>query len=258
MKLKIVPYKRFSDSAFALRDALRSIEVPCQIVHRDSPTYWMKSSHQILNWGTNIKPTWGRNWGVINDYDYVNQATNKLISFQVFRANNILTPPWTTNRDEAYQWIRDGFSIVCRTVLNGTNGHGIVLADTIEQMVDAPLFVQYKKKKKEFRIHVFNGKVIDVQQKRKRHDADVNAKIRNLTNGWVFCREDVICPEGADDLAQRAVSSLGLQFGAVDIIYNEKEKSSYVLEVNTAPGLEGTTLQSYALAIKEWFNEIKS
>ena len=48
-----------------------------------------------------------------------------------------------------------------------------------------------------------------------------------------------------------AIKALGLDFGAVDIIYNEAEDQHYVLEVNTAPGLEGTTLQKYTEAILE-------
>jgi D-alanine-D-alanine ligase-like ATP-grasp enzyme len=36
-----------------------------------------------------------------------------------------------------------------------------------------------------------------------------------------------------------------LDFGAVDVIWNEKEDKYYVLEVNTACGLEGTTLDKY-------------
>ena len=35
----------------------------------------------------------------------------------------------------------------------------------------------------------------------------------------------------------------------VDIIYNAKEDKCYCLEVNTAPGIEGTTCVSYATAI---------
>jgi glutathione synthase/RimK-type ligase-like ATP-grasp enzyme len=39
--------------------------------------------------------------------------------------------------------------------------------------------------------------------------------------------------------------ALGLDFGAVDIIQDDGG-NFYVLEVNTAPGLEGQTIKSYA------------
>jgi hypothetical protein len=38
---------------------------------------------------------------------------------------------------------------------------------------------------------------------------------------------------------------LELDFGAVDLIWNENQNVVYVLEVNTAPGMEGTTLENY-------------
>jgi D-alanine-D-alanine ligase-like ATP-grasp enzyme len=53
------------------------------------------------------------------------------------------------------------------------------------------------------------------------------------------------------DIAIGSVNILGLNFGAVDVIYNEKENKYYVLEVNTAPGLSGTTLEKYVDAIIE-------
>ncbi len=260
-QLKIVPYKRFSDSATRLRDALRAEGVACKIVQRNSPTYRSKSDHILLNWGCTDRPIWPRYTGRIdiwiNYASSVEIAANKLLAFQKLKEAEVSTPDWTVNKDEAIQWVTNGEVVVCRTILNGSGGAGIILAATSEELaeVNAPLYVKYKKKRHEYRIHVFNGKVIDVQQKRKRKDVEVNSKIRNLANGWVFCRENIMLPEGAKDLAIRAVSSLGLTFGAVDIIENEKEKSCSVLEVNTAPGLEGSTVQSYALAIKEWLDE---
>ena len=258
-QLKIVPYKRFSDSATRLRDALRAEGVACKIVQRDSPTYRSRVNHIYLNWGCTNHPQWWypENVTVLNSPNATRISTNKLFAFEKLKEAEVSTPDWTVDRDEAFQWVRDGHSVVCRTILNGSGGAGIILAASSEELaeVNAPLYVKYKKKKHEYRIHVFNEKVTDVQQKRKRKDVEVNSKIRNLANGWVFCREGVTLPEGANDLAIRAVSSLGLTFGAVDIIENEKEKSCYVLEVNTAPGLEGSTVQSYALAIKEWLDE---
>jgi glutathione synthase/RimK-type ligase-like ATP-grasp enzyme len=53
------------------------------------------------------------------------------------------------------------------------------------------------------------------------------------------------------EAAIRTVEILGLDFGAVDIIWNKKQDRYYVLEVNTAPGLEGETVVRYANAFKE-------
>jgi D-alanine-D-alanine ligase-like ATP-grasp enzyme len=127
-----------------------------------------------------------------------------------------------------------------------------------EDLVDAPLYVMYRKKKREYRVHVAFGRVIDVQQKRKRtnYDGTVDYAVRNHHTGWVYCREDVVDSTPRDNLAIRAVDALGLDFGAVDIIYNEHLDAFYLLEVNTAPGLEGTTVEKYNAAFAARISEM--
>ena len=167
-------------------------------------------------------------------------------------------PEFTTDRNIAYDWLRkDGVAVVVRTKLNGHSGDGIVLvSDKDSEIPAAPLYVKYIKKEKEFRVHVAFGEVIDVQEKRKRKDLPedfaTNYQVRNHQTGWVYCREDIQEPTGLRDMAIRAVLELGLDFGAVDLIYNVKRNEVYVLECNTAPGLEGSTVDRYAEAfVKE-------
>ena len=47
-----------------------------------------------------------------------------------------------------------------------------------------------------------------------------------------------------------AFAASELDFGAVDIIFNERENKAYVLEINSAPGLEGSTIQDYATMLQ--------
>ena len=188
----------------------------------------------------------------------VSKATNKLITFQEFqRAEFDHIPPWTVEKSIATEWIRDGRSVVCRRILNGHSGRGITLADSVEQLVDAPLYTQYIKKLKEFRIHVAFKTVLDIQEKRRRSEigAEADNRIRNHHTGWVYCREEIVEPDGIRNVALDAIAALGLDFGAVDIIWNQKQNRCYVLEVNTACGLEGTTLVNYVNLIKEKANE---
>ncbi|WP_212636674.1 hypothetical protein, partial [Salmonella enterica] len=88
------------------------------------------------------------------------------------------------------------------------------------QYPHAPLYVEYIPKKAEYRYHVFNGQVIDVQQKKKKRgfESERDTRVRNVHNGYVYCRGDITPPSGAADLAVRAVQALGYQYGAVDII----------------------------------------
>lgn len=166
------------------------------------------------------------------------------------------TPKFTANWEVAEGWIDEGYVVVCRTILNGNSGEGIVLAETVDELVEAPLYVRYVPKKQEYRVHVFRDGVVDVQRKARRKDVaddQVNWKIRNHDNGFIFARGEDLGEVPEDVLTQsiNAVKACGLDFGAVDVIFNEKEQSAYVLEVNTAPGLSGATLDVYVERFKE-------
>jgi glutathione synthase/RimK-type ligase-like ATP-grasp enzyme len=179
----------------------------------------------------------------------VAEASNKLTCFNLLEAAAVRTPEWTTNQEVAQAWLDDGDEVVIRTVLNGHSGRGIVLASE-EGMCRAPLYTKYVKKKHEYRVHVVGDRVVDIQQKRKSTAVeDVNYKIRSHDNGFVFCRENI---DDNPDVCAQAVAALqatSLDFGAVDVIWNEKRREAYVLEINTAPGMEGATVNNYAEAL---------
>ncbi len=116
-------------------------------------------------------------------------------------------------------------------------------------------------------MHVLNGRVVDVQRKARNsevQDDDVNWQVRNHQNGFIFMREGVTpesVPEQVIQESLKAVPALGLDFGAVDVIWNQNHDKAYVLEVNASPGMTGTTLELYCDAftavardeqIKDW------
>lgn len=224
--------------------------------------YEAKPWHVVVNWGNSIGlPSLGNVSRVVNLPTAVKVAGNKLSTFQALKdKDGISIPEFTVDIDVARGWTRDGIGCVCRTVLSGHSGNGIVLAHNEAEVVRAPLYVKYIKKQDEYRVHVAFGEVIDVQQKRKRSSVEggsgeTNYQIRNHQTGWVYCRENVTRPEGLEQLATKVVAELGLDFGAVDIIYNAKKNQCYCLEVNTAPGLEGTTVTKYTEAFTKQFKE---
>lgn len=230
-----------SDSARSLHEKLRNVAgVP---VHKTHNINDVRDGDLVLFWGNKDSP-----------------AANKLRFFKAAsRYEDINIPEFTTDKEAAKLWCRDGHEVFARQRLTGHSGEGIVTClDKQEAFPDAPLYVKYKKKTSEFRAHVFNGKVIDIVQKKKRADwENYNNQIRNLAGGWVYCRADITIPH-KNDLIQQAILACtvsNLDFGAVDLIYNAKEKKHYVLEVNTAPGLEGQTVDIYADAIKLYMDE---
>jgi hypothetical protein len=139
--------------------------------------------------------------------------------------------------------------VVARKLTNSSEGKGIeIFSKDDPNPPRAPLYTEYIPKKKEFRVHVWNKEVFLVQEKRKKKsfENDRNTQVRNTANGYVFCRDGITEPDDLRPLAVAAVSSLGRSYGAVDIIWNEKQNKSFVLEVNSRPGMQGTTVELYA------------
>ena len=179
------------------------------------------------------------------------KTLNKIEQFNNFANSGISSPRFATNSEDARRL--GAKTLFARTLVNSTNGRGIIeFGGDDEQYPRAPLYTEYIQKKAEYRVHVFNGEVIDVQQKKKRRgvdEEDRNTRVRNMANGYVYTREGITPPAGLGDLAIAAVRAVGYQYGAVDIIFNEKRNQCYVLEVNSRPGLMGTTVERYADAL---------
>jgi glutathione synthase/RimK-type ligase-like ATP-grasp enzyme len=205
---------------------------------------FLKRTRILINWG-NSEPYPYKNCRVINNPEAVALASNKIRTFNYWSNAGVSCPEWTTSFDQAESWVNDGATVFCRTRVQAHSGDGIVIATNPDELVSSGLYTKYIKKKKEFRVHVFNKEIIDIQEKRRSMGSSAGFLIRNHANGFVFCRDNIIEPTDLRDVAIQAVTSLGLDFGAVDVIYNEHYDKCYALEVNTAPGLEGTTLQSY-------------
>ena len=174
----------------------------------------------------------------------------KIEQYEWFKEQNLGALTFSTNAQTAKEWAAAGIPVVCRTLTHASEGKGIVIAESPEQVVMAPVYTQYKKKKKEFRVHVFKDKVVHVLEKRRKTGIEIKeSKIRNTANGYVFCSENVEEPEGLRELALKASKVTQSDFKGVDIGYNEKKKELFVIEVNSAPGIEGTNVQRYVEVI---------
>lgn len=258
MRIRVVPYKQGSRSAKALADALGA-----KVLKLEGSKFIPKLGDVIINWGNGNPPANTCNvhgdFTGLNDPNDLRRVTNKLDFFKLMADNGLqdIIPEYWTNKEE----IPDNdelYPIFCRTILNGHSGAGIVSAASRDGLVDCKLYVRYVKKQDEYRIHLGklpNGEtsIISQQRKAKRGDAeDVNWQIRNHHNGFVFVRQDVNPPACVVEAAKHSFEATGLDFGAVDVIYNAKQDRAYVLEINTAPGLEGQTVTDYATFFKEF------
>lgn len=188
-------------------------------------------------------------------YSYGN-LIDKCNQYRWFTNNSIPCPEFTFDRELARDWCANGSVVFCRTLTRASEGRGIVVAETVDQLVNAPVYTKYKKKKREFRVHIFKNKVVQIVEKRKRSGwtSDRDTRIRNTANGYVFCRTVDNIPAGLNELALRASKVTASDFKGVDIGYNERNNELFVIEVNSAPGVEGSNVNDYVNSILEYYN----
>jgi hypothetical protein len=246
-RFRVIPYRNGSRSATALSRALDG-----RLLRLQGSTFRPRPDDVIINWGNTNLPTIQEKGCFLNKPEEIRFASNKLSFFDHLTEQGCadILPKWSRTCDAIPD---EDFPVVCRTVLAGHSGEGIVIANNRAELVPAPLYTKYIKKQSEFRIHL--GKrynpvthTIAIQQKRRSRDVPddaVNWQVRNHDNGFIYARDNVNCPALVFNAACRAFEASNLDFGAVDVIYNERENRAYVLEINTAPGLEGQTLTDY-------------
>lgn len=215
----------------------------------------------VINWGVSNALMTPQN--CLNYPPNISIAANKRLFFRAFSTKEETygrLPAFTELPADAKDWVRQGKLVVAREKLTGHSGEGIVLyggdPDTVRP---ALLYVEYIKKAAEYRVHLFqkDGEITDffIQRKARNREVEVpNWKIRNRNGGFIYANDPSNVGDVPEDVivqAEKLFLGTGLDFGAVDVIWNKKQKKAYVLEVNTAPGLQGRTLEFYTNALKK-------
>lgn len=250
----LYPYKTGSVSAGLLAQALNIKKIKLE-----NSSFKGSSKKLIINWGASSMSEEAEKCKVLNNSAAVKLAANKLDFFN-YVSGKVNVPEYTTDKNVALNWLENGKMVFARTTLTGHSGKGIYVLETPQDWEEfnhsaTRIYVKYVPKKDEYRIHIVNGEIIDVRRKSLKAGypkGKANWKIRSHQNGFIFAKEGFEVQDEVLLEAKKAVFACGLNFGAVDVIWNEFYKVAYVLEINTAPGLEGSTVDNYAKA----FNKI--
>jgi len=247
--LVVVPYKKASAGSKAIAKGLK--------VERINHPELIRGGHHVINWG-NTKwrsPVAAR---IYNKPENLANAVNKLKAFRILEEARVPIPAYTTDKHQAEEWLRQkGTIVVCRRLLSASGGKGIVIAKNRVDIVDSPLYTRYVKKKREYRVHVFQGRIIGYKRKIKHRGVETSSDyVRSHSNGYRYIIDPEHPPsQSVLDAAVAACGALRLDFGGVDVMWVKKGDKSYVLEVNCAPGLTDMTGQWYIDAFKRKYRE---
>jgi glutathione synthase/RimK-type ligase-like ATP-grasp enzyme len=179
--------------------------------------------------------------GQINPAPAVRLASNKRRALYVLREAGVPTPKlYSLNHDVE-------FPCVARPDKHRA-GQDFYLCNNVVEVMTAKFlgcthFMEFIEGGREFRVHVAFGKSIKLAEK-----IGGDPIIKNFSYGSRFMYPDFNHKKTLRNVAKQAVAVLGLDFGAVDVIY--KDGNYYVLEVNCAPSLSSDSdiLERYVRA----------
>jgi hypothetical protein len=245
-KFFIYPYSQLSAGSILLAEELDGKRVKLNNSH-----YSYKPGTVLINWGNGNCPY----VQALNPASAINNVIDKKKFFKTLEGTG-LTPPCAYTKVAAANL---SYPVVCRTLTEGHDGQGIVIAETAAQLVDANLYTSYIDKTSEYRIHVgrkTNGEVVIIaRQKKYKTDAfEGDARIWTGSETKFQWIETAVVP--VITVAKEAFAKFPeLTFGAFDIVYNNSTEKAYVLEINSAPMLNSDTVKAYADFFRTFLTE---
>jgi len=237
-------------------------DLGCECVSKSQPPAHgnINERRLIFNYGRASWPKWFRKdrhtW--LNQPKFRANAADKIKCFNVLGDEGVPVIPMTTDKDEALAWMEAGHSIYARATAHGKKGQGITVVRAGEALPESVFYTRARPERDEYRVNVFGGKIIDCTMKKRigaakmkaRGIDQVNMEIRNLKGGWIYARQDINPSAQTKMIALLAIKACGLNHGGVDV-FQYPNGDAEICEVNTAPGMRGTTRKNYQAAIEE-------
>lgn len=186
---------------------------------------------------------------------------NRLQHLETMRDGEVPLPPFGTYPGEFMDAEGD---ILARDFAHGrqnSHGRGITIYSYNNVLPGHDMYMALMPKDRQFRVHVMltgeetqNTRTRELVPSGPNPEQQRSVPVWNLATGFTYRVVQGERPKGVIPAAVRAVRALGLDFGAVDVIWSEEYGAS-VLEVNSAPGLGEATLEWYAEQFSARFQE---
>jgi len=234
----------------------KHLDIPCYSPKFGRPPVQPKVLFNWGYWGCKL-PIYYLFSYIVNSDRSVYQTADKVLAYQIMQEHQIPVPDWTITHCSA-KILLD--LAPTHTILARKNhckgGRGIQVVSNPDEIPYADFYTVFIDKQWEGRAHVFQGKILDIVEKRPLTVDAINSVAWNKKQGFKFFHELSITSEQvktAKELSARAVNIFQLDFGVVDIILDHGQ--FYILEVNTAPGVSiPRTIEAYVEGLTQIYN----
>lgn len=217
----------------------------------------------FIRWGTTEQFDSVRYKKELNSLEAVLRTSNKLEMLQTLTAANVSTLDFSTDPAQLTSLADREGNVYIRNKL-GVVRYGNDYNVSSDLYFSRPI----RFKRREYRIHVFNGKILGAYEKvplvsatatdQNPHSSENRPKLfKSDTCKFVRCDlelEGSRLTQAAKELSISSVAALGLVFGGVDLV-RDKNGVFSIIEVNSAPGLNGLNVERWVEAIKEYYAE---
>ena len=197
----------------------------------------------LLRWGSRKEmPTANVE---LNNANAIRNASDKLATYNFLSKQGLRTVFMTPDFDEAMRNAPE--RLVFGRNRTGFGGRDIVVYRRGERPTrHHDFFTPYISAPREVRIHVVRDKVVRVQGKYLDFPEKAGDNlIKNYAHGYRFRSPKQELHHSRRNDAIMAVQTLGLDFGAVDMLVYD-DRTHFILEVNTAPACSPLTAKCYA------------
>jgi hypothetical protein len=179
---------------------------------------------------------------------------NKLEQLRVLRDAGILTVPFFERTQ--LPTAAENYPLLGRQFRHhGGRDINLIMQPADAQFAQADFYTRYVPRQTEFRTWVYRRRHLATYEKVLAHPERYRRIGANFRNGFAFrLVPGERVPEDLREISGRVVDALGLDFGAVDILRGVDGRH-YVLELNTAPGVEDEArfgIQQLAAKIQRW------
>ncbi len=205
----------------------------------------------VLRWGSTESFPRLTSRVELNTLEAVKNASDKLVMMQKLVEAGIPTPEISFRFDNS-TYFNDLRNEEGKFYVRGANQE-VRYTDSVRP---GDLYVSkaVPNKRREYRVHVFDGKVMEIYEKVP-NEGNENARICKAHNCSFQLRNKDNCRLSLADqqVCIDAVNALGLTFGGVDCL-RDRDQNIFISEVNSSPALNSLNIERYFEKIMEYYN----
>lgn len=206
--------------------------------------------NDIINWGNSIFHD--EKFFRLNSPSSVSIASNKTKARRVLQSAGVIVPRTWFHGD-----INIDFPVIARPSHHHAGKHFFVL-NNLQQLRELQLkvdttdwyFSAIFNKTHEYRVHCAHGKILMISDK-PLLAGELRANHAVVEDAWRALKwsefNPLVCEESL-----KAIEAVGLDYGAVDTMYNAETNSVAICEINTSPSITTTYTSGKYAAYFDW------